>query len=110
VMLRDPKLREFGAETLRELAAGIRDRNFRLFAERGVIHVINNAMHLEGTDPFVLFAEMLRREAIDPAHAFYLGCELAKAATALTLGKNYVQDQALRWGMLTTEEGYEPRP
>jgi hypothetical protein len=24
--------------------------------------------------------------------------------TALTLGKNYVQDQALRWGALTREE------
>ena len=41
---------------------------------------------------------------IDPAHAFYLGYELAKAVTALTLGKNYVQDQALRWGFLTKEE------
>ncbi len=30
--------------------------------------------------------------------------ELAKAVTALTLGKNYVQDQALRWGFLTAEE------
>jgi hypothetical protein len=29
---------------------------------------------------------------------------MAKAVTALTLGKNYVQDQALRWGMLTREE------
>jgi dihydropteroate synthase-like protein len=104
VMLRDPKLREFGPETLRELAAGIHDRNFRLFAERGLIHVINNAMHLEGIDPFVLFAEMLQREGIDPSHAFYLGYEMAKAVTALTLGKNYDQDQALRWGMLTKEE------
>jgi dihydropteroate synthase len=98
-MLRDPKLRAFGDETLRELAAGIHDRNFRLFAERGLIHVINNAMHLEGTDPFELFAEMTRREPIDPAHAFYLGYEMAKAVTALTLGKNYDQDQALRWGL-----------
>jgi hypothetical protein len=47
---------------------------------------------------------MLKREAIDPSHAFYLGYELAKAVTALTLGKNYVQDQALRWGFLTREE------
>ena len=41
---------------------------------------------------------------IDPSHAFYLGYELAKAVTALTLGKNYVQDQALRWGFLTVPE------
>jgi hypothetical protein len=29
---------------------------------------------------------------------------MAKAATALTLGKNYEQDQALRWGFLTVPE------
>ncbi|TMQ32209.1 MAG: dihydropteroate synthase, partial [Planctomycetota bacterium] len=59
---------------------------------------------LTGDDPFQLFAEMARREAIEPAHAFYLGYEMAKAITALTLGKNYVQDQALRWGFLTVPE------
>jgi len=31
-------------------------------------------------------------------------CEFAKAVTALTLGKNYTQDQALRWGFLTVAE------
>ncbi len=104
VMLRDPKVREHGEQTLHELAAGITDRNFRLFAERGLIHVINRAMHLRGDDPFALFEEMSRKEEIDPSHAFYLGYEMAKAVTALTLGKNYVQDQALRWGLLTREE------
>jgi hypothetical protein len=38
------------------------------------------------------------------AHAFYLGYEMAKAITALTLSKNYIQDQALRWGFLTVPE------
>ena len=61
-------------------------------------------MHLEGTDPFALFDEMQRRDPIDPSHAFYLGYEMAKAVTALTLGKNYTQDQALRWGFLTVPE------
>ena len=76
----------------------------RLFAERGLLHVLNRDMHREGTDPFELFARMHEKEAIDPAHAFYLGYEMAKAVTALTLGKNYVQDQALRWGFLTVPE------
>jgi dihydropteroate synthase-like protein len=104
VLLRDPKLREHGEEALRELAARISDPNFRLFAERGLIHVINGDMFLQGDDPFALFEEMQQRAALDPAHAFYLGFEMAKALTALTLGKNYVQDQALRWGFLTREE------
>lgn len=104
ILLRDPKLREHGEETLRELASHVKDRNFRLFAERGKLHVINSEMWLQGKDPFELFAEMQKRTDIDPAHAFYLGYELAKALTALTLGKNYVQDQALRWGFLTLPE------
>ncbi len=104
ILLRDPKLRTHGAEALQELASRITDRNFRLFAERGLLHVFNSEMALQGSDPFVLFEQMLARTAIDPAHAFYLGYEMAKAVTALTLGKNYVQDRALRWGFLTVPE------
>lgn len=107
VLLRDPRVREHGAATLAELARSVKDRNFRLFAERGQIQVINDKMSLEGADPFVLFDEMQRREPIDASHAFYLGYEMAKAVAALTLGKNYVQDEALRWGFLTRpEEGH----
>lgn len=107
VLLRDPRLREHGEATLRELAVQIADRNYRLFAERGLVHAMNDALHLQGVDPFALFEEMARRDpklAGDASHAFYLGYEMAKAVTALTLGKNYVQDQALRWGFLTAEE------
>jgi dihydropteroate synthase-like protein len=110
VMLRDPKLKEHGEQALRELAAGITDRNYRLFAERGLLHVLSGQMFLHGADPFVLFEQMRQRDAIDPAHAFYLGYEMAKAVTALTLGKNYVQDQALRWGLLTVPEESHRRP
>jgi dihydropteroate synthase-like protein len=100
VMLRDPKVPEMGEEGLRELAERITDRNYRLFAERGELHVINGSMHLRGTDPFALFAEVLRRDAkMDPSHAFYLGTEMMKASTALTLGKAYIQDEQLRWGL-----------
>ncbi len=104
VLLRDPKLRERGEDELAELAERLTDRNFRLFAERGRLHVLSSKMRLEGTDPFELFGQIAEREAVDPSHAFYLGYEMAKAVTALTLGKNYVQDQALRWGFLTVPE------
>jgi dihydropteroate synthase len=104
VLLRDPKLREHGEQTLQELAQCVTDRNFRLFAERGLLYVINGSQNLQGTDPFTLFEQMQKRETIDPSHAFYLGYEMAKAVTALTLGKNYVQDQALRWGFSTVPE------
>jgi dihydropteroate synthase-like protein len=104
VILRDPKVRDHGAFFLEDLARHITDRNYRLFAEGGLLHVINDKMHLLGTDPFELFSQMSKEETIDPSHAFYLGYEMAKAVTALTLGKNYVQDQALRWGFLTQTE------
>jgi dihydropteroate synthase-like protein len=104
VLLRDPKLRSHGEATLAELAARVTDRNFRMFAERGLLHIFNHQMFLQGTDPFALFRQMQEHADIDPAHAFYLGYEMAKAVTALTLGKNYTQDQAPRWGFLTVAE------
>ncbi|HJZ90124.1 MAG TPA: DUF6513 domain-containing protein [Gemmataceae bacterium] len=105
VMFRDPRLYELGEEGLQQLARDVMDRNYRLFAERGEIHVINGSMYVRGNDPFVLFEEMQKRDPkLDASHAFYLGYEMAKAVTALTVGKNYVQDQALRWGFLTVPE------
>ena len=105
VTFRDPRLYEVGEEGLQQLARDVTDRNYRLFAERGELHVINGSMYLRGTDPFELFAEMQRRDPkLDASHAFYLGYEMAKAVTALTVGKNYTQDQALRWGFLTVPE------
>jgi dihydropteroate synthase-like protein len=105
VLLRDPKLYEQGEEALKELATRVTDRNYRVFAERGEIHVLNGSVYLRGADPFELFARLAAADPrIDASHAFYLGYEFAKAVTALTLGKNYAQDQALRWGFLTVPE------
>jgi dihydropteroate synthase-like protein len=104
VILRDPKVHEHGSATLTELARRITDPNFRIFAEAGEIHVMNSHGHIRGNDPFELFDQMLAANEIDAAHAFYLGYELAKAVTALTLSKDYRQDQALDWGFLTRPE------
>jgi dihydropteroate synthase len=106
VMLRDPRLLEYGEAGLAQLASQIKDRNFRVFAERGELHLMNASIYLHGTDPFDLFDQLLRAQpgAVDASHAFYLGYELAKAVTALTLGKQYTQDEALNWGVLTMPE------
>lgn len=101
VALRDPKVIDFGEENLAELQRRIRDPNWRIFAENGMIYALNNARFLRDPDPFVLFEQM---GVADPAHAFYLGYELMKAKTALTLSKSYRQDQALEWGFLTEPE------
>lgn len=101
VMLRDPRIKDLGPDELDRLTAQIKDPNFRLFAEDGKLHAINRDGHRHGTDPFALFAQL---GPLDPSHSFYLGYELAKAVTALTLGKNYTQDEALNWGFLTRPE------
>ncbi|HEY2839183.1 MAG TPA: DUF6513 domain-containing protein [Pirellulales bacterium] len=106
VLLRDPRVHEHGAETLEQLARDIKDPNYRIFAERGELHVISANLYLRGTDPFELLARLQATTSrpLEAAHAFYLGYELAKAHTALTLGKDYRQDQSLDWGFLTIEE------
>jgi dihydropteroate synthase-like protein len=106
VMLRDPKLFPQGQEALERLARDIRDHAYRIFAEGGRLHLVGASVHLEGEDPFDLFDALLPRapRPIDASHAFYLGYEMAKAATALILGKNYRQDEALEWGLLTRRE------
>lgn len=106
VMLRDAVLHEHGPAELARLAAEIKDRNYRLFAEGGKLHALAERTQWSDEDPFVLFEKMSAgaSRAIDTDHAFYLGYEMAKAVIALQLGKQYRQDQALDWGLLTREE------
>jgi dihydropteroate synthase len=111
VTLRSGKPQAHGQEVLDSLAQAIRDPNFRIFAERGAIHLVGAGLHLESRDPFALFKQLeaAGRTDVDPSHAFYLGYEMAKAVTALTLDKDYRQDQALDWGHLTQPEiGHGP--
>jgi dihydropteroate synthase len=102
VVLRDPKLPVATQQSLEKLAAALRDQNFRIFAEAGVLHLMNSAGHWQGKDPFRLFTAALQHHdnRIDAGHAFYLGYELARAEIAAHLGKQYQQDEPLRWGLL----------
>jgi dihydropteroate synthase-like protein len=116
VALRDPKVHEFGAAALEQLAAQIKDNNFRVFAESGQVHLLGAGIHIADRDPFLVFERLLNpgfggaadaHEAptnVDATHAFYLGYEMAKAMIALVLGKEYRQDEALNWGYLTQAE------
>lgn len=111
IMLRDEWQSELTPEELAELAEDVRDANYRIFVSGGEIHLINGELHLHDNDPFILM-EALRHAGLDGAcpknldagHAFYLGYEMCKAKTALTLGKNYTQDEALDWGLATATE------
>jgi dihydropteroate synthase-like protein len=106
VILRDKKLRPFGSEQLDELASRIKDHNFRILAEEGRVHALRSGQRWSDEDPFALFDRLLAEspDHLDPSHAFYLGYEMCKAVTALTLSKEYRQDEALDWGYLTVPE------
>ncbi len=75
----------------------IKDKNFRIYLSEKGINVFNSDLHLTKIDPFD-FYERLKIEN-DASHAFYLGVELARAQIAWELGKNYDQDNELRWGV-----------
>ena len=107
VMLRDAKLRPYSPAAIVDLAENIRDNNYRIFAQDEKIHLLAAGVHVSDADPFAVFQQLMRlpqSDNVDAGHAFYLGFEMAKAMTALTLGKQYEQDQALNWGHLTRPE------
>jgi dihydropteroate synthase-like protein len=96
--IKDPAVLAFTEEELRAFQAQITDPNFRIFADRDGITVLNNQLFVRGTDIQALFDQL---GVDDPAHAFYLGKELARARLAVTLGKTYRQEGSLSWGYLT---------
>ncbi|QEG23441.1 DUF6513 domain-containing protein [Mariniblastus fucicola] len=106
VTLRDPQRLSFGAEAIATLAGNIKDHNYRILAEEGEVHVLGNRTHWHDADPFKVFDALAATNPknLDASHAFYLGYEMCKAMIANQLGKNYTQDEALRWGHLTVEE------
>jgi dihydropteroate synthase len=101
VTVKDPVVLTYSQEELRALQAGITDPNFRIFADPGGITVLNNERFVRGTDIQAIFAQL---DVHEPAHAFYLGKELARASLAVTLGKTYRQEGSLSWGYLTPED------
>jgi hypothetical protein len=86
---------------LRRLQKDISDPNFRIFTDDTAITVLNNDQFVRSTDPLDVTAIFRTLDVDDPAHAFYLGKELARASLAVVLGKTYRQEGALSWGYLT---------
>jgi dihydropteroate synthase-like protein len=98
ITIKDPPFNIFSEDELRSMQSKIRDRNFRIFADREFIYVFNNQVFVKDADIQAIF-EKLAME--DPSQAFYMGRELQKALVALKLGKKYVQEEDLRWGYLS---------
>ena len=80
-----------------EIKSLIKDKNFRIYLGENGINIFNSNLHLINTDPFEFFHNL--EVSDDASHAFYLGVELARAQIAWDLGKNYDQDNELKWGV-----------
>ena len=84
---------------IRSIAAAIKDPSFRVQVSEVGLHAYNRDGFHTGQDPFAIFPHLDLEQ--DGSHAFYLGVELARAQIAWQLGKRYVQDQELDWGVAT---------
>jgi len=102
VQLHDRKPFPNSAQEIAELAAQVRDGNFRVETAEDGIHVYARGLHHVAQDALSLFPK-LNVESNGP-HAFYLGAELAKAEIAWRLGKRYMQDEPLDWGCAVDRE------
>jgi dihydropteroate synthase-like protein len=96
LQLHDRKPFPVTAAEIAELAAQVRDANFRIETAEDGIHIYNRDGHHVAPDAFSLFPKL--GLAGDAPHAFYLGAELMKAEIAWRLGKRYAQDEPLAWG------------
>jgi dihydropteroate synthase len=93
----------YTAEEIEELASEIKDPSYRVQVSEAAIHVYNRDGIINAKNPFELFPDLdLLQE--DAPHAFYMGVELARAQIAWQLGKRYMQDEELEWGVATEPE------
>ena len=95
--LRDRKPFAASPAEIAETAEAVRDTNFRIEVAADGIHLYNRDGHHVARDAFALYPKL--DVAADGAHGFYLGAELMKAQIAFELGKRYVQDEDLAWGV-----------
>tara|TARA_B100000965_G_C19601068_1_gene762675 strand:+ start:5382 stop:6773 length:1392 start_codon:yes stop_codon:yes gene_type:complete len=93
---------KFSVEEIRELYEKVKDPNYRIVVNDDGVHLFNrDGLHCS-VDPFDFYPHI--NVGDDTGHAFYLGVELARAQIAYQLGKNYEQDEELKWGCLVEEK------
>ena len=95
--LKDRKPFPHTSEEVARTADAVKDPSFRIQLTREGIHVYNRDGRQLATDPFELYPGL--GVDGDASHAFYLGVELGRAQIAWQLGKRYLQDNALEWGV-----------
>ena len=88
----------YSAEEIHETYQEIKDPSYRVQISEQGIHVYNRDGIQQSTNPFELFPQLDLLQD-DAPHAFYMGVELARAQIAWQLGKRYMQDEELDWGV-----------
>ena len=104
--LRDRRPYTYTSAEINELAAMIKDPNFRIATAEDGVHVMNRDGHRVGKDPFEFYPQLGLDH--DAGHAFYMGVELARAEIAWRLGKKYNQDNPLNWGVAVATTQKDP--
>lgn len=99
--LRDRKPFPHTREEIETTARAITDPSFRIQLSEQGIHVFNRDGFHTARDPFDLYPDL--QVETDGGHAFYLGVELGRAQIAWQLGKRYLQDNELSWGVAVPE-------
>ncbi|WP_395665453.1 DUF6513 domain-containing protein [Methylocella sp.] len=97
VQLHDMRPFPSNAQEIADMAADVRDQNYRIAVAEDGLHVYNKDVHHIERDAFSFFPRL--GVETDGGHAFYLGAELQKAEIAFALGKRYMQDEPLDWGV-----------
>jgi hypothetical protein len=95
--LHDRKPFSYSKDEISEIAAQIKDPSFRVMVSEAGVHVFNRDGLQVDVDPFNFYNKLGVEN--DASHAFYLGVEIARAQIAHQIGKRYVQDEELNWGI-----------
>ena len=64
ITVKDPPFETFSEDELRAMKAKVRDRNFRIFADRNSIYVFNNHLFVKDTDIQRIFGQLKVEDAI----------------------------------------------
>jgi hypothetical protein len=104
LQIHDKKPFPDSASEIHELARQVKDPSFRVQVSEAGVHVYNRDGVRTATEAFALWPRLGLEQ--DAGHAFYMGVELARAQLAWQLGKRYVQDEELDWGV-AAERGAE---
>ena len=95
--LHERKAFPYSLKEIKEIAAEIKDPNFRIQVSEEGVHTYNRDGLHTTIDPYEIYPELNVDD--DGGHAFYLGVEHARAQIAWQLGKRYEQDEELDWGV-----------